>query len=143
MGAPMCPHHFVPLQTSKSFQNTQDMKVQSWQYYSCVKLMLNAGWGTTFFYLPTPKYILWNHFRPFLIDFDFFFILIFESENRLVNPQCLVTIQSYRVFLHVEVGHPDRPEPDISSHQLTTIKLDLSGRFWIIFQILKQRKSFQ
>ena len=56
--------------------------------------MLNAGWGTTFFDLPTPKYILWNHFRPFLIDFDFFLILIFESENRLVNPQCLLRVRN-------------------------------------------------
>ena len=33
--------------------------------------------------------------------------------------ESLHSTQSYRVFLHVEVGHPDRPEPDISGHQLT------------------------
>ena len=60
--------------------------------------MLNAGWGTTFFDLPTPKYILWNHFRPFLIDFDFFLILIFESENRLVNPQCTTNVLPYNTY---------------------------------------------
>ena len=50
--------------------------------------MSSFGWGTSFFYHPTPKYNLWNHFRPFIIDFDLELILIFESENRLVNPQC-------------------------------------------------------
>ena len=50
--------------------------------------MSSFGLGTTFFDLPTPKYNLWNHFRPFIIDFDLELILIFESENRLVNTQC-------------------------------------------------------
>ena len=50
--------------------------------------MSSFGWGTSFFYHPTPKYNLWNHFRPFIIDFDLELILIFESENRLVNTQC-------------------------------------------------------
>ena len=80
--------------------------------------MSSFGWGTSFFYHPTPKYNLWNHFRPFIIDFDLELILIFESENRLVNTQSAHLGTVGALLLNSTTSRAGGSRPDRHCHWL-------------------------